>query len=436
MIIATQNVIKAGYYQSGFIRPGWLVDSITQHGITWFFTNAVNGGEFCNGDFWVTDAGSGVEISSITPSWDFVQNGSAVNLPIVNNGGDQWFDTRAPLLGYSATLNIATSLPYAVSVNTSIVSSIGLTTPTSNVAVDVHAVLTVLTAIPDHGAFRPPYCGTNKTIVASESDINYSALPSYARAGLEAVPDVSTISALFEKPWMEYVLGYTSRGSHAATNQPDYGREIAHRTGVGLLSLCLDYTDREKKELLIRLIQYGIDIYGSAVTGMSWPNDGGHNQGRKAVLMMAAKVLGNASMLAYCDAAVHFIFQEDQQTFYVAQSDVDDCPKTVKAPTRTCYFSGDIGLPEWGEKHTGAIGRDDNAWDVSYRINNGASQGGSIATVIAAGWETDWNWGVLFDYNRTRMIPAIYPARTGSLNGNALHSFVGSFWHTYIGALE
>ena len=50
--------------------------SITQYGITWTFSQAVEYGQFVTGDYWVVGP---VTLNSVSPGWDGLRHGSMVD---------------------------------------------------------------------------------------------------------------------------------------------------------------------------------------------------------------------------------------------------------------------------------------------------------------------------------------------------------------------
>jgi hypothetical protein len=263
------------------------------------------------------------------------------------------------------------------------------------------AVLTVLAAPPAAKAFRPPYCGTDKTIIATEDDIDYTKVASLAKPG--ATPSLATVAAYFARPWIEINTQFGGREMHPVNNQPDYGRDLSNRLEVGLLSLQLNYTNAQKRDLMVRLVQYGIDVYGSAVTGGFWVEAGGHNQGRKMPLLLAATVLNNAAIRAYGNTALHNIFQEDRQTFYVSQKEVDVTNSStwnpdLRAGTPEPYTTLDIGLADWGIAHLKDGKQDNKAWSATYRDVAGGATFGHVLTAHIMGLRPVWNWNPIFDY--------------------------------------
>jgi len=424
--------------------------SISQFGITWTFSEAVEYGQFANGDYWVVGP---VTITSITPATTVVggasMHGSMIN-PTPNS--KQGFDSRINGGSYDAVLNVAITMPLVVQPGSSLLSCKSFEALVGNVTNDSQmetlAILTILAEPAPEGSFRPPYAGDDKALNWNKSQLDYTrlgSLPALAAdptRGVYYVPyEMSLVESRFERPWIELNTTWVGRNWHPHLNQltlsggsGNYGREIANTVAAGLLMLQLDYSKAQKETLLIRMVQYGIDIYGVAKMGAKWNNDGGHNMGRKMPLLLAGTALGDENILEYGDAAKHFIFQEDQQTFYISQADVDRARHTGDGRQRDPYTVDMIGRPEWGEKHMGQPERDGSNWGVSYRSLNNGTWFGHALTAHIMGLEEAWNWSAYFDYVERAAEIDIYNVAsddTGKLLLGDITGFVYKMWLTY-----
>jgi hypothetical protein len=267
--------------------------------------------------------------------------------------------------------------------------------------------------------------GGDKTSYWNKGQLDYSILKSLAPAS--DVPDLATVAGRFERPWLEQNGEWPGRYIHPADNQPDYGREMAHALAEGLLSLHLNYTPAQKETLYIRLVQYGIDVYGAAMGGSNWRDLGGHNMGRKMPMILAGLALADTNILAYANAAQYFIFQEDRQTWYVRPYDVGRVLYTADGRPREQYIEADVGLPEWGEQHTSQESRDGRNWDASYRNSNyAAGMGHALAAHLTAGAVARWNWPAYFDYMDRAF--AISGADASS-DANTIQPYVAGMWN-------
>jgi hypothetical protein len=300
---------------------------------------------------------------------------------------------------YSETANVGNNLPLVVTASSSVVSSISTVATQDLEQLASFAILTVVSGSPAANSFRPAPIGGDFTHPWVKSGLDYTKLASMDKT-LITVPAIATSETDFEKVWYEQDLSWAGRGLHTPYmgGQSGYGKGMAIMTGTAALQLNLDYTDGQKETLLVRLVQYGIDIHGLVEDGGSWGADGGHNVGRLVPLFVAAMVLNDAAMKSNLDASVLSNFQEFQQTFYVEQSDVDLARYTADGRPRTAYTSEDISKPEWGERHTQEPARDGDNWDAYYRdIAGGVTQAPAIVIYLMAGTGVT-NWAALQDY--------------------------------------
>lgn len=389
------------------IKPAGAATSVSYYGgvIQFIFEEDYMTGQFANGDFWVHNDGSDVIINTITPSSGDNGSGRIINGTMINpaNSTSQGYDSSPRDMSYNSLLNLDpgyTGTKLVVAPGSSVVKSISMTSDAGRPIISDAAVLTVLAVTPPANSFRPPYTGSDKRIIATADDLDFSWLGTYARLGGE--PDVNEVADKYKRVWLEHCTEWVQRDIHPKNNMPAYGRDIARETAAGLLLLQLDYPDSQKKNLLIGLVQYGIDLYGVAVNGGEWYNNGGHNLGRKLPLLLAGRVLNNTDILAYADKEKHFIFQDDQQHFYVSQKEVDIThspswspdPRALAIP----YTTEDIGMPEWGIRHADRPTADNKNWAATYRGVNGPAQTMHVFAALLMGVKKQWNWPPLFDY--------------------------------------
>jgi len=393
-------VLVAGLLLAAGPAAAATTSQISQFGIVWTFSQPVEYGQFANGDYWVVGP---VQITSITPpSADIggrTKNGSMINpgLGMTQGYDSAMYGTYGP--NYSAGLNVALGVsagsPLTVQPGSSLISSISIDLAGNRPQLRAAAVLTVLSAAAPAGSFRPPYFGSDKTIRYNVSQLDYSKLPKLAPVA--STPALATVADKFERPWLEHVLSWTGRYCHPSENMPDYGREIALAIGDGVLSLLLDYTDQQKQTLLVRLVQYGIDLHEIASNGGVWDDLGGHMHGRKLPILLAGLVLGDSDMSAI-GTSLPSNFQEDRQTWYVIQADVGRPLYQDDGRPREEYIQADVGIAEWGEQHTRQPERDGRNWDAYYRRIVGHSILAHVLTARILGLKDAWNWNVLFDY--------------------------------------
>lgn len=411
-----------------------LASSISQWGITWRFSQPKPVGQFCNGDWWVVGPVSIVEIS---PPCQVVSgrviNGAMLNPTNVESGYDGNLGVYQASL--NAALGVSASSPLAVAVNSSLVSTIAQMGPAasgSQSPLATAAVLTVLASTPAADAFRPPYGAGDKSIRYRESDLDYSVLGSLAPAGTP--PSFAETAPQFQRVWLDHISSWGSRYLHPVQNMPDYGRNFTSLFGTGALLLQLNATNAQKRDLLVNMVQIGLDHYRNVENGNYWDGVGGQGSGRKMPILLAGAVLHDASMLAIGTThpsgyygpghpSNRSSFGEDCQTFYVQQTS----PGVYNWGFGS-YSSSHNGLPEWGNQHTVLPGNDHASWTQdSYRICCTANAWvGQVLVARIMGLRDEWNHPALFDYMDRYM--QIEPVGTWTRRWEPWHE---SMWTTY-----
>lgn len=409
----TIEVPSGGGGSGGGSTPGTFATSVTQWGITWRFADSEQVGQFANGDWWVLGPVSIVEIS---PPCQTVGgrtiNGSMINpVPDGVHGYDSTLFAPYSDQRYQTSLNVAigvsASTPLVLPPSTSLISVISqMTTPPSGSfsQLSTAAVLTVLGTVPPADAFRPPYTGTDKTIRHREADLDYEVLGTLAPTS--STPALAETAARFQRVWLDHTPGWVSRYMHPVENMPDYGRDFTSLYGTGALQLQLNYSNAQKRDLLVRLTQIGIDFWGNVSNGCFWEGVGGQGSGRKFPILFAGAVLHDATMSAI--GTTHpsgyygpshqnnrSQFGEDCQTFTVLQTSPG-----VYNWGYGGYTAAHVGLPEWGNNHTTWPTNDSSNWtqDPYRRCCTGNAWVGQTLAARIMGLRSAWNHDVYFDY--------------------------------------
>lgn len=427
------------------ILSAWSVaaattNSITQHGITWYFDDAVTYGTFANGDYWVVGP---VTITNINPAC-VTTNGITVNGAQVDPLGHatqtsamsaQGYDSRMYQgnLGtnYSESLNVANDLPLTLDGPNSLISVISRPAQSAYSQLDTAAVLTVLTnAITDGGAyFRPPYCGVGFKPLLATNDINWSLLRTLAV--VTNTPTFNSVETNFIRVWLEQNTGSANQSMHPLNNQLNYSAYNARNTQAGLLLLHLNYTIAQKKDLCIRLIQLGIDNYGVAKSGGVFIDLEGLNTGCKAPVVFAATMLNDADMKGWANGTTNLIFSDDRQLWYVTASDTNRSLSSKNGQAPEQYLASDIGTAEWGGQHLNYPQFDGRQWDRIYRSIAGVSLvGAALAMQLTEGAETVWNYPAFFDYyDRFYEVEESYDFTYDS--SHVISLFIRGMWDNY-----
>lgn len=424
--IATEqnNRATATFYTVTDAGAPPVENTVTWKEFTWTYTDTgQQTGVYANGEPWIVGP---VTITDIAPaSTDIdgrVRNGTQINLDILNKA-NQGYDSSDEYGTWSAALNVSPNYTASDLVVTqgSVISSLTKVTAGERPIIDKLGILTVVATPPTANSFRPGYYGSDTTPAGTLADLDYTFLKTEAVPA--SAPTLAELEAWYEYPWLEQVYDFAHQGVNPF---PNYGRELAHIVSESVLSLNLDYTNPQKEALFRDVVQYGLDVYEAARNGFDWPGAGGLHQGRKLALWVAGKALNDPAILAYADAAVHFIFAEDQQTFKVTQADVDQPRYTADGRVRDPYTTTMIGMNEWGEQHTRSPERDASNWgNASYRGNNfGSLMGHSVAGQLM-GAQTDWNNDVFFEYHdRAYQIEK----NNVGVSANGLQQFEADMW--------
>jgi uncharacterized repeat protein (TIGR02543 family) len=418
-----------------FCQTIYAERQISQFGITWTFDRDYTVGQFANGDYWVFGPVTiiGIDPPSIETNGRTV-NGSMVN-PSPKLGSIQGYDS-AMYGGYGPRFdpNLNISRPnnrdlsprnfLVLQPHSSLVSTISIPEGGHRPQLRTAAILTVLSEPAPEGSFRPPYCGSDKTIKFNKNQLDYSLL-----ANLKPVPGapgIMVVERYFERPWIDHIPGWVGCYHHPAENMPWYGREIAIRVGIGALKLNLNLTNQMKEVLLIRFVQLGIDLYGIVIDGgkHNWVNNGGCASGCKWPILFAGIVLNDLDMKNigridienYGPSYPEYVhFGEDDQTFYVSDEDIYEPPykkhmwyggfvyyghgKGDKHRDYLEYKQEHRGMPEWGIEHTTNFNQDGLDWNTSYRQSSTANAwAGFLLTTHIMGVKELWNHDALFDY--------------------------------------
>ncbi len=395
----SSNTVTVMIMPDGGATESGFASSITQHGITWIFDQAYPVGQFVNGDYWAVGP---VSIVAIDPpsvqEGTRIRHGSMLNpMPV---GTNHAYDSH--LFGshaddrYQADQNVAFGIsganPLVLGPDSSLVSTISKNevayTPPG---MQGCSILTVLSAVPPEGSFRPPYAGSDKPLY-NLVQMQTGLLGSYSGGGGE--PSFEGVKAELERPWLDHVRGWLGRFLHPADNMPDYGRDMSVTLGKASLLVHLDAPLAEKMPVLIALVQIGIDFDGCFQNGQGWEPDGGHSVGRKWPIMFKRAMFGEPTDLAAGAGS----FSEDGQTFHVQET----------SPGVYNYGFGDYGpgqngMPDWGVRYwtkmplgsEGTILWFDNPYRRCCTFNSSA---GHLLSAYIMGLKPAWGWNPAFDY--------------------------------------
>ncbi len=346
-----------------------LVESVSQHGITWRFGKPARVGQFVNGDWYVV--GPAV-VSSLDPKPLYgkeiprreldgvdrerpehqrVRNGLMLNPPAqmkvaYDSGVRNWFDP-ALLQKLPVAMKPGDSLVSTISMPKGLVLRAQLRNKIERGVDDSSPIRTavVLSCVdrpqpPD--AFPPAFCGRGQKIYLARN-LRRDLLPVAPRT--KSTPKTEQYIRFTQRPWVgTCFFGF----EEPVENMPQYGLEYGRVAGIAALLLCTDLKPDEKERLLVNYVQVGIDLGGMVRAGHpGWTGFGGHGSGRKLPIVFAGLLLGDDQLAKVSRSFPQTSFGEDEQTAY------GDCWTGAKV-----LFAGHSGI----DAATGA-GRDrGNAW--------------------------------------------------------------------------
>ncbi|MBE7485262.1 MAG: hypothetical protein HS104_35510 [Polyangiaceae bacterium] len=390
------------------------VTSISQYGVTWTFDKAYESGKFASGDHWVVGP---VTVVSVSPAPTGTRHGSALN-PM---GGRQGYDSR----GGAYDTTDAVSFPKTLAADSSLVSSVSKPEgidPKNVGPLQSQAVLTVVGAALPATALRPAYAGTFKQHLDTQQ-IDWSLLPKLPAPSSK--PNGAELLKMADRPRMDHLSSWEIQHSCAEDNwfngagaHACYGREVSTYVSDAALYVLLDTPERD--ELVVSMIQHGIDNYGVLKSGGNWAANGGHHSGRKWPIVFAARLLGDCDLLKvgldYDDSH----FGEDGQTYAGANGKALfgwDC-----GPNQTYFQNGCSGSGAKDCRDPAKLS--DGCEDYRNCCTSGYWVGQMLSTLMLHSKKL-WAHDPYFDYVDRWMSGDVQGG------GSASSAFVGDMWKTY-----
>lgn len=234
----------------------------------------------------------------------------------VNGSGSAWqgIDERGGLYPYTSTLT--QSVPISCLANDVVVLSkcdpitppnhnrngyiSGLST-TRSYTTEMMCI-TFLTSDPGTDSFRPSAFGPSSSTrkVGSLSQIKISEIPQLITPGSATGPSYEYLTQAFSDFCGEMMTGWNTDGITPDLQHPGYGQQMAGLVSQALCKLLEIPTplDSKKREILaLKLTQWGIDLWGAFKDGRINNANGGHQQGRKALVMFAGLMLSDPDMI-------------------------------------------------------------------------------------------------------------------------------------------
>jgi len=417
-----------------------LTKSVSRWGVTWTFDKPARVGQFVNGDYYMVGP---VTVAAIDPKplWgdevketidkesvreanypgQQARNGSMINprCDHRNVGGHGYrecagFDSRIPHARYAPEL--FAHLPIAMKPGDSLFSTISRHNQEISKFSGQHvdplrtaAVLTCLAEPQPPDAFRPSYCDAANSKIHLARNLRRELLLKLPKAR-SAPPRIDAYRVAsngdkmprgpatyfnppdyvtaFQRPWLDIVeFGFAA----PVENLPHYGQDMVALVGDASLLLHMDYPVEEKERLLVNFVQVGIDFWGLARAGRSWPSHGGLNSGRKWPIVFAGLMLDDPEMQSPTKSLPSLHFHEDDQTAL--------CPYSYR-----------------GQVH-------ERGWTGAKAIFTGHSLPRNAGT---GGWEDGWGCVDVYPPSQwPRMKPDRVPSSEGYRRANTSNSWIG-----------
>lgn len=403
-------------------------------------------GSYCNGDYWIIGP---VIIISMTPAWNGTYNGAELNCIPDGWGQGLTIPGTSKYSGtYRSSRNVANNIPMTLQPQAALLSSSGHGNcgvyDGDNMWINHAAVLTVLSTPPPTNSFRPGYAGTVRYHRGTEDDIRYDRLARVAPvSGMTSLAVHTGRHDTCQPSHMGHHMTYVTMP--CMDGPVGYGANNGGMLGEAVLAANCDFTAGEKRNLVVALIQKGIDMYSIIASqspgGVCWYPNGGNSALEKLTVLFAGVLLNNATLMnvgarsgdhlyenggsAGSAPSTYWYFAHDCQTFYVKSADV---------ARGNGYSGGDIGLPEWGIRHSTNPSIDSSSWGASYRrCCTAASWGAGILAVHmmsqqGVNMKGLWNHNVIFDY-QDRYLANEPPAWDWFRHPNP--SWCRSMWNNY-----
>jgi hypothetical protein len=169
--------------------------------------------------------------------------------------------------------------------------------------------------------FRPPALGDGPIVKFLRSGpipkalLNLNKLPSIINLNQTGPrPPIAFLEKLFSDFSGDAYGDWECTSRIPDLQHPGYGSFFAGAVSTALTYLCSTEPVESKRKLATSMVQWGLDLAGAWGDGRVNYNNGGHMQGRKALIILAGHLL-NLGPLSNPNSIVGPAFQEDQAYF-------------------------------------------------------------------------------------------------------------------------
>lgn len=407
----------------------------TYHGVTITLAGSQTAGSYVTGEPYIILSGATSLTAIDNPSFQGYGTCSVIGGSMKNPSGiggqgfTNQYVTDSPgshVNYYDSTKNVGVNLPISVSPGDMLLVSIARNDTGSKVGIHKIVCFSFVAAAPPERSFRPGFYGTDRSLAFTEFDIKKDTLKSIARTGLTAVPSVSYMSDINRfpaLPWFTWGGGWDStvimpQVNCANKNDENTSQGSSYRFSMAAMWLNLDFTYEQKRTLLLKIIQNGIDLASFFAAGGTMHGGGSHQTGYKMPLFFAAVLLDNAQMLGYSrdpDISV----EGARSTWRINASDVGRT-----ADNGYSFLESEVGTYWWGMNHIGSPNLDypPNSPSRYPYYTELAKIFPSLVVARLWGKTSDFGWGINYHY----MLE--YIARHGYSIVDVPAGFFSSFW--------
>ncbi|MCH2221623.1 MAG: hypothetical protein MK097_15065, partial [Dechloromonas sp.] len=388
------------------------------------------------GDLWVKPRGGSTTVTlDYIPAYGAMSdgrlgNGAMLNVYPMRNGSTQGFDAN-DLNSINFSAAAVAQGPVTLSPGDGLVVAQSRANASGTACIERFMFIHCVDTVPFDDEFAPPYIWDASLGALPRfrySDITEGNIPSLSTAGLDVgAPSAAGIAANFRRRLFDPV-GYWERYSLKADGSgATYGRDYQADTDPALALIVSDIPIEQKRGLVQAIVQRGIDAYGAMRSAYAqgfaqWmAPDGGHNGGRKPLIVIAGHLLGDNTMRDWVkdntSPTAATAMQEDGMRAYltpavIAETQVPGWQGAGKKdggthnPYETAMGEAPA-VPEWigGTPIGGAIPdfQVNNLWNSNanfYRlVGHTERASGQTVALLAMGLQAAWAHDVFFDYH-------------------------------------
>lgn len=384
--IYTANLVLSGTTNSGPTgdTPVNSVTSISDNGVTWNFSQAVDAGQFWNGEWFIVVPSGSIGITSIAPASSGNENGAMKNFGISTQSA------QASILGFSASTgsyiqyqSSANDDPGNTGSNLSVTAGDAVIKAISGGgSISRYRILTVLDSVPPVDSFRPaPHGAGGRTVQFSRADIDWSQLQSLTPpSGMLSPTEYRNNFNIDEVAVTWLPASHLTREYSPTGGQHAYGSSMGAQISQALLSLHGNYSQSVKEPLVADIVQKGLDLLGtveqictpaydreylintfgfaSSTPGRGFFGAGGNHAWADQSAFAAATLINNAGLSSLVGSSAPGGADTWNATSSYFQVSAGDVGRTLRQNGSAGGYSrvwtfedGHVGMPHWGISH-------------------------------------------------------------------------------------